>query len=52
VRRGDTAASHVAALLVHNTCARRVDVDGADGSDGIPGSVGSPPVIGFGIHDA
>jgi hypothetical protein len=56
VRRGDTTASRVAALLVPGACARRVDgwfhvVDGGDGSNGVPGFVRSAPVIGFGIHD-
>jgi hypothetical protein len=56
VRRGNTAASHVAALLFPGTCARRVDcwfhvVDGADGCNRVPCSVRTAPIIGFGIHD-
>jgi hypothetical protein len=56
VRRGDTAASRVAALFVRGTRARRMDgwfhvVDRAVGSNGVPGFVRSAPVIGFGIHD-
>jgi hypothetical protein len=56
VRWGNPAASHVTALLVLGTCARRVDgrfhaVDGADRSNRVPCSAPSALIIGFGTHD-